>query len=85
MERLRNEAAIQAQLRREAEEKPEVPPPIFNLFSIGRKGKLSMPALKGVNAGVNTEEVTEPVEEEKIECVTLHRMVGVAPVALVDG
>ena len=31
VERLRNEVVIQAQLRREAEEKPEVPPPTISL------------------------------------------------------
>ena len=68
VECLKSEVAIQAQLRREAEEKPEVPPPIFNLFSMGKE-KLPAPAPKGVDVGVNMEEVAEPVEEEKMECV----------------
>ena len=52
--------SIQAQLRREAEEKPEVPPPVFNLF--GGKGKVPA-SLWGTGKGKAEEkpEVPPPV------------------------
>ena len=84
VERLRSEVAIQAQLRREAEEKPEVPPPIFNLFSTGKE-KLPAPAPKRVDVGINMEEVAEPVEEEKMERVGPDAMVGAVPAAPAGG